>query len=176
MRQDDIVYCEMCGRPVRRKDAHIVYIDGAKLLLCPQCYSKVVKRNVGKEIKEIKSRPSTLRSPSRPRPKPRRERLEGLEVVEDFAERIRQARERLGWTQRVLAESIGESEKVIKRIEAGRLTPTIELARKLEGVLNIKLLEPVIDDDLSNPLNVGGRLRKDLTLGDIVSIRRRKKM
>ncbi len=174
MRQDDIVYCEMCGRPVRRKDAHIVYIDGAKLLLCPQCYSKVVKRNLGTEIKEVKRKSPPLKTPARFRA--RRERLEELEVVEDFAGKVKQARERLGWTQRVLAESIGEGEKVVKRIEAGRLTPSIELARKLEKVLNIKLLEPVIDNDLSNSLNLGRGFRKDLTLGDIVSIKRRKRM
>ena len=173
MKQNDIVYCEMCGRPIRRKDAHIVYIDGVKLLLCPDCYNKVVRRNIGVRIKEVrktKPQPKTLA-----RPKPRREKLEGLEVVEDFAVRIRRARERLGWTQRVLAESVRESEKVIKRIESNRLTPTIELARKLEKALNIKLLEPTVESGLEGSLSTGRYPGKELTLGDVVSIRRGRK-
>lgn len=170
----DYVYCEMCGSPVRRREAKIVYIEGARLVLCPYCYAKVAKRAVAAEVKEL-TRPKIKRPPVRSAPakrSPPRKMLDDLEVVPDYANRIRKARERLGWSQRVLAEAIGESENVIKRMEAGRLTPSIDQARRLEKVLNIKLLEPIVDSEPASAFLSGG-ISKDLTLGDIASIRKK---
>ncbi len=172
----DIIHCEMCGRPVRRRDSKVVYIEGARLVLCPQCYSRVAKRAVKEEVRSATTkRINTPRTRTTAGRSARRRslKLENYEVVEDYARRVREARERLGWTQRTLAEAVRESENVIKRIEAGRLTPTIELAMKLEKVLDIKLLEPVVDNDFTGSLGGLGGPSKELTLGDIVSIRRR---
>ncbi len=178
MRQNDIVYCEMCGRPVRRRDARIVYIEGAKLILCPECYSKVVKRDVSSELTNLKTErktPATSRARPKPRtsPRPKRNYIENVEVVPDYSERVRKARERLGWSQRVLAEAIGEGENVIKRIEAGRLTPSVDQARKLERVLNIKLLEPIVENS-SLPQTFSNKFPTELTLGDIAALRKKK--
>ncbi|MEM2308634.1 MAG: TIGR00270 family protein, partial [Sulfolobales archaeon] len=60
-----------------------------------------------------------------------------------------------------------------KRIESGRLVPTIVLARKLENALSIKLLEPVVEAAqarLPSPAKI-----KELTLGDVVSLKKREK-
>jgi len=177
----DIIHCEMCGRPMRKRDSKVVYIEGARLVLCPQCYSRVAKRAVKEEVKNTStakgtSKRANITKPHTPtrRPARRKPKLENYEVVEDYAKRVREARERLGWTQRTLAEAVKESENVIKRIESGRLTPTIELAMRLEKVLGIKLLEPIVDSDFAGALSGGiGNPSKELTLGDIVSIRRR---
>lgn len=64
-----------------------------------------------------------------------------LEVVENYAYLVRTAREKLGLTAAELAARIKEKESVVKRVESGRLRPTIELARKLERALGVKLLE-----------------------------------
>lgn len=89
-----------------------------------------------------------------------------LELVEDFAERIKRARETLGWDQRTLALKLKVSENVIKRIESGKLRPTIELARKIEEILKVKLLVPAVED-----LAGGGKIQKYVTLGEVVNIR-----
>lgn len=91
---------------------------------------------------------------------------EKLELVEDYAERIKRARESLGWDQRTLAMRLKVSENIIKRIESGKLRPTIDLAKKLEEVLNIKLLFPAVEDELE-----GGKIQKYVTLGEVVTIR-----
>ncbi len=181
--RSDIIHCEMCGRPVRRRDANIVYIEGARLVLCPQCYARVAKHAVKAEVKrEVERLRGSARPPAqapgrRQRGRVRRlgVRLDNYEVVDDYAQRVRRARERLGWTQRALAEAVRESENVIKRIEAGRLRPTIDLAMRLEKVLGVKLLEPIVDAESSlssaAPKVPGPG---ELTLGDIVSIRKRR--
>jgi len=171
----DIIHCEMCGRPMRRRDSKVVYIEGARLVLCPQCYSRVAKRAVKEEVKSTTTKKISATKPhTHTRRAVRRgPRLENYEVVEDYAKRVRDARERLGWTQRTLAEAVRESENVIKRIESGRLTPTVELAMRLEKVLGIRLLEPVVDSDFTGSLGGLSSPSKELTLGDIVSIKRR---
>jgi len=109
---------------------------------------------------------------------PRRERRRGgsglggvekYEVVEDYAQRVRRARERLGLTQKELAVKARVGENVIKRIEAGTLVPPIDLARRLERILGVKLLEPVAEE-FEEP---GGGGSEDfyLTLGDIAELR-----
>lgn len=170
-------YCEMCGRPTPRRDMKIIFVENVKLSVCPSCYSRVVRSDVAREIKEVTSArrgPEPARPPARSEPRVReRELLEGYEVVPDYAERIRQARERLGLTQKALADLVKESENTIKRIESGRLVPTIPLAKRLEEVLSVKLLEPVVDNPaaaLPSPAKM-----RELTLGDVVSIRRREK-
>ncbi|RLG73489.1 MAG: TIGR00270 family protein, partial [Thermoprotei archaeon] len=62
-----------------------------------------------------------------------------------------------------------EKETVIKRIESGKLKPTIELAKKLERILKITLLEPIVSEYIT-------RLspKENLTLGDIVVLRKKK--
>ena len=71
-----------------------------------------------------------------------------------------------------LAQRVMEKESVIKRIESGRLRPSIQLAKRLEKALGIKLLEPVGDEDIDI-----GSPQKDfvLTLGDAANIKIRGK-
>jgi len=136
----------MCGREIDAREAKKAIVEGSLLILCPQCYTRLSKQGVVKEppvqtqSKQVKQTPPP-KPPSRPARRP-----EEYEVVEDYATRIKNAREKLGWSQEVLAVKVGESVNTIKRIEAGKLKPSIELARKLERILGIKLLEPVVEE------------------------------
>ncbi|MEM0284632.1 MAG: multiprotein bridging factor aMBF1 [Sulfolobales archaeon] len=165
-------YCEMCGRLVLRREMKVIYVENVKLSVCQSCYSRLARGDVAREIEE-----ATKAQTRRPRvssdKKPEERVLDEYEVVPDYADRVRQAREKLGLTQKALADMVKESENTIKRIESGRLVPTIALARKLESVLSIKLLEPVVDSaqaQLPNPAKM-----KELTLGDVVSLKKREK-
>jgi putative transcription factor len=63
--------------------------------------------------------------------------------VPDYNAVVKKARERLGLTQEELGRRVGEKASVISKIETGRLRPSVMLARKLEHVLRIKLLESI---------------------------------
>ena len=165
----DVRYCELCGALIRGP-ARRVSVEGVSMTVCTRCYSRLASRR-----RETPAKPAGPVRPPRPaaqrrRTRPRRDTLyDRYEVVEDYAERIRQARVRLGWSQAVLAQRVGEGENVIKRIEAGRLVPPIDLARRLEKVLRIRLLEPVVEEVF--PASAGKHEDYTLTLGDIVRIR-----
>jgi putative transcription factor len=167
-------YCEICGREIPdERMCKTVVIDNAVLRVCPQCYQRLMRQG---RIKEVVEREPARR---RVRPRttwsraniPRRILEESYEVVEDYAERIRRARQRLGWTQAALAQRVREKENVIKRIEAGRLKPSIALARKLERVLGITLLEPIVEESTYSTSKSG---EEDYyTIGDFIKIKKK---
>ena len=187
----------MCGSPVEGRPYRVV-VEGVELVLCRRCHVERLRRTrttpddpmryrlalrsttPQARIQTTPSRkPATEKAkPLQPirsltmRPKPRGVSLreaERFEVVDDYSSRVRRARERLGYTQRDLARKAKIAESVIRRIELGELVPSIDLARKLEKVLGIKLLEPVVETE--EELSKSKRENLYLTLGDIAEFR-----
>lgn len=161
--------CEICGVEIRGT-AYKVVIDGATLIACRKC----ALRNPSAVVGYVSPQPRTGGGPRRATPRvpvvrrmPRYTVVE--EIVDDYAERIKEARERMGLTREVLAAMIGEKVSTIRRIESGRLAPTIQLARKLERVLKIKLVE-VHEEGEEYGYSEGGE-EFELTLGDIVEFK-----
>lgn len=68
---------------------------------------------------------------------------EDLDLIENYGEIIRNARIKMGISQEELAKQISEKLTIIKKIEQGTFKPSIELARKLEKFLKIKIIEKV---------------------------------
>lgn len=141
--------CEVCGRNIHGKPFHVL-IEGAKLLVCGECskHGTPVSTTSSKipEDTKIKLKTSAEKvklakgSPQRP------EKLEiNMELVDDFAHKIKQAREKLGLTHEELGKRINEKVSVLKKIEAGKMVPDDRLVAKLEHVLRIKLMGPVND-------------------------------
>lgn len=165
-------YCEMCGKEINQRDVKKVVVEGSPLMICPSCYSKLSKRStVVKEVARTPPKSSVKTNTAHFTSGSKRAltgKVEEYEIVEDYALRIKVAREKQGWSQEVLAQKIGESVNTIKRIEAGRLKPSIELARKLERALGVKLLEPVVEE-LDKGLLMKGK-EEFLTIGDVVHV------
>ncbi len=156
--------CELCGKAISGKPTKI-RIEGVVLLVCSDCARKysefIVKRPQARA----------------PRPTRRLKRTSlsyepQYDIVEDYSERIKEAREMLGLTRELLARELGEKESVIRRLEAGSLVPTIDMARRLERLLRIKLLVPKGYEE--EPSITTRSVRPELTLGDIVVIRERR--
>ena len=86
-------------------------------------------------------------------------------VVPDAASRIRRAREKQNLSMELLAKKMKEKESVLHRIEQGKFTPPINLARKIERVLRIVLIDKGgADLAETNTPKAGGAL----TLGDLL--------
>ncbi|MEM0001956.1 MAG: multiprotein bridging factor aMBF1 [Desulfurococcaceae archaeon] len=164
-------YCEMCGRELDQREAKKAIVEGSLLILCPSCYQRLSKQSV---VKEVQSKPPQGKDKvkqTQPKPSSSR-RIEEYEVTENYASKIKTAREKLGWSQEILAQKVGESVNTIKRIESGKLKPSIELARRLEKILGIKLLEPVVNEIGESLTTSKGEY---LTIGDIINVEENKK-
>ncbi len=186
----ETIYCEMCGAQIPKIRAKTVFVEGTVLWVCDQCYARLVKAKtpqlpmqssrsslspagVGRTVQRRVAMKSSTLSSSSVGTRRRTPQLERYELVEDFAQRIRSARERLGWSVSTLAEKVKESTTTIRRIESGKLRPTIDLARRLEEVLGIKLLVPAIEEETAGVESA--YTSKYVTLGEIVAIRGKEK-
>ncbi len=185
--------CELCGRSMKGRGRN-VEIEGAMMNVCPQCATKFGRQSSDHDSKTTSStrrtkpswvgrpdvqttRPSTTSSPVVHRKKPQKSRPRGgpliddLELVDNYASIIRNARQKKGMNQEELAQKIGERITTLQSIEAGRLKPTRKAIRGLERELDVSLLEAVG----TPPLKVSkGRSSGGPTLGDVVKVKRKK--
>jgi len=165
----------MCGREVSAKTAKRVVIEGSSLIVCSECYSKLSRKTTIREItveepaNRLVSKRQVQASINRAVTSTSLTRIESYEIVENYHSIIKNAREKLGWSQEVLASKVGESVNTIRRIESGKLKPTLELARKLERVLKVKLIEPAVieSSEYTSPST-----SMDLTIGDLIDTRK----
>ncbi|MEM2122672.1 MAG: multiprotein bridging factor aMBF1 [Candidatus Bathyarchaeia archaeon] len=161
--------CEICGGVIRGGGFRIL-MDGALLLVCEDCrgygtpYTGFDADVKAKQVSKVK--PATVKARKTGFPE-----IPKFEVVEDFPRIVRCARLTLGFTQRELASRINERASVIQKVEVGRLTPDLRLARKLERILKVNLITR--EEDLEVPKTTAGGVER--TLGDVVHIKRRDK-
>jgi putative transcription factor len=154
--------CEICGkkiigRPIKTK------IESSVMNTCKEC------SKFGKVQKE----PPKPRGPARRTPTQGRRvyksQKPSYEVIEDYNRVIREGRERKGWSREDLGARINEKVSVVHRLEAGRMVPDLKLARKIERILGVLLLEKTDDTALED---MGGKDVREATIGDIARIKR----
>ncbi|MFO7926994.1 MAG: multiprotein bridging factor aMBF1 [Halobacteriota archaeon] len=177
-----MVQCEMCG--TETGSPKTVKIEGAELEVCDDC------ADFGTEIRtEQTSSTSTKYSTSSSSGSgsssssrgssgtsggggggggggSRRDMFDEMdEVVQDYDERIRSARESEELTQEELAKQLNEKASLIRKLERGDVLPSDSIQRKLERALGIDLTMGGSEDDpeWSGSSSTGGT-----TLGDVV--------
>ncbi|MCX6778521.1 MAG: multiprotein bridging factor aMBF1 [Candidatus Micrarchaeota archaeon] len=153
--------CDICGSAGA---SYLIEVEGARMRVCRECSSN------GKLL-------AIEREPEKPPKAAGRGQARAPvhaedELVTDFAERIVKARKAMQIGIEVLAERISEKESFLVRIESGHATPDEKLARKLERELGIRLFEQVAESAVGATGKDSG---KGITLGDIVSVRKRGK-
>lgn len=142
--------CDICGKP---EIFGVVEIERAKLCVCRSCaYGKKILQYLDAEEGVM---------PTHTSQKPQ----EIEEIVENYGQIVRKAREKLSLPVEVLAEKIKENKRYIERIEREEVRPTLETARKLEKELGIKLIEKTLEVAQS----AGGKKQyAEPTLGDLL--------
>lgn len=91
-------------------------------------------------------------------------------VSSDFAENVKSAREKQNLTQEKLGEAIAEKISVIQSVEAGKLTPSLKLARKFEQFLHVRLIEEYKEKPKEK--NKIDFKSTTLTIGDLLKIKK----
>jgi len=143
--------CELCGKYGKLKE---VIIEGSKLLVCEKCAT------LGKEVKE-----RDVKLSSSKRKVIEKERI--VDIVHGFGKIIKDAREKLSLTQDELAKKLMVKESLIAKIEREEIKPDENLARKLEKLLNVKIIEEYVVEIEKNEKEED---KKDvaLTIGDLM--------
>jgi putative transcription factor len=98
--------------------------------------------------------------------------LQEYELVEDYPQRIRRARESIKATQTELAKRIGERLSIIQKLETGKMWPSDLLVERIERTLHITLRTPISDDSIPHERE---KTTSELTIGDIADTVVRKK-
>ena len=140
--------CELCGKKV---DLVRASVEGTELTVCAPCgkYGRILKRSpVEQKVQQRAKRPEVVEI-----------------VVEDYAQIIRQAREKRGMTQKEFANILTEKESILQKMESDGFRPSISLARKLEKMLRISLVElqpekvSAVSQKKSGPLTIGDLIK-----------------
>jgi len=149
-----VAQCDMCGKEEQLVDA---IVEGSMLSVCSRCAKH------GNIIAVVKNQePVRQYAP---------ELIAETEIeIGECAKQVKKAREKKGLTQKKLAQALAEKESVIHRIESGKIKPTVNVAKKLEQFLGIKIVEEFTPE----PTEVKRLNLRDpeLTIGDLISLKK----
>ncbi|MFW5987656.1 MAG: multiprotein bridging factor aMBF1 [Methanohalophilus sp.] len=158
--------CEICGAEIKGEPFKI-NVEGSELNACNRCSQYGTSVSTRKPV----SRKNTpvrqgIKKSSKPKKNPVTAPTE--ELIDEYEQTIREAREAKGFTQEELASEIKEKASLIKKIEKGDIVPEDSVRTKLEHALDIELTEKVGEDDWDT-----NTLDRGTTLGDIVTIKKK---
>lgn len=166
--------CPICGGIIWGQGEKVL-IEGAKITVCQSCAQFGVK---------IKPKPKIADNTQKiyPKPKPSSKQIvhsrdldESVEIVSDYVRRIKKARNARGLNQDQFAQKLNEKPSLLRRIEAGKVEPTIQLAKKIEQVYSIVLLKQVDEIEPSNKQSQYMKKSSGSSLGDIAYVKKKKK-
>jgi len=144
--------CDLCGKEGALFRA---VVEESELTVCKNCgsYGKILKK-----IVPVVHRPKKVAVK-------KKEIVETL--VSDFADKIKKARAKLEMTQEEFAKKIAEKESIVHKIESGSFKPSIPLAKKLQKILRVRLVE-VLEEE---PVNMAKGKSTALTIGDLIDFK-----
>lgn len=173
-----MVQCEMCGAETASPKK--IKVEGAELDVCDNCvdFGTEVKTqqssttstkystssSSGKSSGSSGTSRSSSSGGSRSRPSDMFDDMD--EIVQDYDDRIRDARESIGLSQEDLAKELNEKASLIRKLERGDMLPSDRVQKKLEKKLEISLTAGSAgadDEEWSGGSSTGGT-----TLGDVV--------
>ena len=164
--------CEMCGRESRLVTAEI---EGGELRVCNNCakFGKIKSGSFAPRAQRGVSRGSGgFGSSGRFKRSFAKKEEPQFGIVKNYSSLIRASREKKGLSQEDFAKSLNEKESIVAKWEHGTLRPRIDVARRLEKVLGIKLVKR--EEDSSEKTELPRKKSDELTLGDFIKVRKRK--
>ncbi len=151
--------CEMCGKAEQLVTA---LIEGVEMKVCRNCasFGQVLQTprafSHGNSFSRQKSQEPQI--------------IE--QIVEECALKIKQAREKRKLNQEEFAKMLNEKESVLHNIEAGKQKPSMELAKKLEKILGISLIEIIKPDEITSEKQDSPGPNGPMTIGDMLLMKK----
>lgn len=146
--------CELCGKDT---ELFAAMVEGTQLKVCANCgrFGKVLRKV---QLPESRKPVSVNREP-----------VIFEQIVSDYALKIKAAREKRGLTQEDFAKLVTVKESLIHKMETGHFEPPIDIARKMEKILHVTLVE------MSQESSVIQQKKEErpegLTIGDILKLK-----
>ena len=145
--------CEICGR--ENVKVYLTNIDGAQLWVCGDCNptgeGRIYKREKTNFVKKDFKHKTFDKKTNKIRQKfdekfKRYEKEDGFdlanyELVENFGDKIKKAREDKKLTLKEFANKLKESESYLQKIEQNKLKPNDRVLLKIYDVLKINLIK-----------------------------------
>lgn len=119
--------CEICGRHETHYNA---LIEGTQLAVCEDCskFGKIISKAA--QEKSLQKKPALVKKKD-----------EVVEIIiDDYGNTIKKAREKLALSQEDFAKKINEKASLVHKLETFGIEPSIELAKKIEKFLKVKLV------------------------------------
>jgi putative transcription factor len=162
--------CEICGAQISGKSHHII-VDRAEMDVCDRCkgFGKEVERR-GPVTSTRRGVPATADMSMVPVRRARRDLFDKMkdQLVEDYADVIKKAREAKHMTDEELASKILEKVNIIRKVERSELVPDEALIKKMERALDVKLTEGVAEPEMRGRRGES----RALTLGDLINVKK----
>ncbi len=165
--------CEMCGK--NTESLSLSEVEGVEMKVCTICSKFGTKVNVNKPQKtnyyRKKVQGKSQDDNKRIYEKVVNKRNYSTRLVEDYAQVIKKGREQAHFKHVELAMKLAEKESVLLNIERGKLRPSMQLARKIEQLLEIKLIEENVKEE---KVEYQRSANKALTIGDLIASKLKK--
>ena len=160
--------CAVCGKKV--DELYKAEIEGTEMIACTDCakFGRIIHPiklvTPKQQKKEEKKQASTARV------------IETLPEVEErvvfnYAEIVRNARQKSGLNQEDFAKKLNEKLSVMKHIEQGSMVPSLKIAKKIEIACNVKLIE---EAEAEKVVLQSGMTPGPVTLGDMIKRKKKK--
>lgn len=153
-----MVMCDMCGVDSFRLND--IVVERTLLSVCDRCKGYGNSVNIQKPIEGV----STANVP-------RKIFVEENVpfVIEAAGKMIQSTREKRGLKQAQLAAMVGIKESAMHKIETSVIKPEIDVAKKLEKILDIKIIDTYDDSEKSKNVNLDD---ENLTVGDLIKFKK----
>jgi len=176
--------CEVCGERIFGR-SHRVRIEGVTLTVCGKCAS------LGEPINPLKRSASAFPSspgfkphanpfnrsfsPARTKPPRKKEPEEGYAIIPGYGKKIQGIREKLKLDQGKFAKKIQVRLSRLQKWEQEKIEPTLQEAKELEKILQVKLLKKEEQEDGSLTSEDLQKFKADrgATMGDFVKLRKK---
>ncbi len=165
--------CPICGSIIWGKGQRVL-LEGAKITVCYNCAQHGIKINKPPSSTQIKKSYSYDKNHSPKRQVVKKDFVDDLEIIPDYAKKIRNKRNSLGLNQDQFAQKLNEKPSLLRRIEAGKAEPNIKLAKKIEDVYKIKILKKTDEIEANVQNNQYMKRSTGTSLGDIAFIKKKK--
>ncbi|MFH1240430.1 MAG: multiprotein bridging factor aMBF1 [Candidatus Diapherotrites archaeon] len=141
--------CEICG--TERGRFFKMNFEGSDLIACENCSNYGTnKKPILENIKPKKSFAQSQVQQYRPQIQMKKFPESEHVLVSDFGQKIRKAREKRNMTIEELGKLLYTKASEVNRFESGSLKPSDNLIKKLENILEIKLMETISAEDFED--------------------------